>query len=247
MRGIVRLTLPLGLLLLAGCDFNETKKTDLTPAPTNQPAGQPAFARLQTSLFDAYCVSCHSATEHQGGVTLTSYTDVMGSKAMGGSTPIVHPGQATASALYLQVSSGAMPPKGAKPDAATAKLLQQWIDGGAGETTLVAAESLDALPLGAPPPRVVTFKMIQNELFNMTGNPYHCVMCHGPVKPQAGVRLDTYDGVKAKVTPHDPDSSQLYLEISTHDMPPDGSGQPAVANDVIADLASWIRRGAPHD
>ena len=45
----------------------------------------------------------------------------------------------------------------------------------------------------------------------------------------------------------DPDSSELYLEISTHDMPPDGSGLPAVADSVIADVKSWILRGAPND
>ncbi|HUQ70242.1 MAG TPA: DUF1549 domain-containing protein, partial [Planctomycetaceae bacterium] len=80
-----------------------------------------------------------------------------------------------------------------------------------------------------------------------------CVACHGPVKQEAGLRLDTAalivrggeDGavvVKAK-----PAESRLLARVRSADpherMPPEGEGEPLTPAQIEL-LATWIERGA---
>jgi hypothetical protein len=80
-----------------------------------------------------------------------------------------------------------------------------------------------------------------------------CVACHGPVKQEAGLRLDTAkflvqggdDG--AILRPGQPGASKLLDRVRAADphdrMPPEGEGEPLTAAQ-IAMLATWIERGA---
>jgi hypothetical protein len=80
-----------------------------------------------------------------------------------------------------------------------------------------------------------------------------CVGCHGPVKQESGLRLDTAaflvrggdDG--AVIVRGQPAESRLLARIRTADpherMPPEGEGEPLTAAQ-IALLSTWIERGA---
>ncbi len=142
--GLAILTLLCGLSL-GGCDFTQQKpgaEAQLGAGGSGDEAdtaGQPAFPVLEKSLFGAYCLGCHSASQRMGGVVLDSLSDVLGSQTVDGGQSIVVPGQSAASVLYQQVESGAMPPSGPHPDAATVQLLKGWIDAGAAAATAVPA------------------------------------------------------------------------------------------------------------
>ena len=81
----------------------------------------------------------------------------------------------------------------------------------------------------------------------------HCFACHGALKQENGLRLDT--GVLARkggesgpaVVPRQPDKSLLLERLQTDDislrMPPEGKGQ-ALKPEQIRLLVEWIRQGA---
>jgi mono/diheme cytochrome c family protein len=79
-----------------------------------------------------------------------------------------------------------------------------------------------------------------------------CFKCHGPAKQRNELRLDSADGVKeggssgkALIVPGKPDDSLLLKAVrhaeGVEKMPPDGK----LSDSQIADLAAWVKRGAP--
>ena len=76
-------------------------------------------------IFTANCTSCHGGS---GGLTLTSYSDLMGND-------VVDPGNSTTSKLIQRLkgtSGGTQMPKNQDPlDDATINLIETWIDEGA--------------------------------------------------------------------------------------------------------------------
>ena len=75
-------------------------------------------------IFTANCTSCHGVS---GGLTLTSYSDLMGNN-------VVDPGNSMTSKLIqrLKGTSGTRMPKNQDPlDEATINLIETWIDEGA--------------------------------------------------------------------------------------------------------------------
>ncbi|MBO50374.1 MAG: colicin uptake protein [Planctomycetaceae bacterium] len=81
----------------------------------------------------------------------------------------------------------------------------------------------------------------------------HCYACHGALKQESGLRLDT--GVLVRkggesgpvVIPRQPEKSPLLERLRTDDeslrMPPEGKGQPLKPEQVRL-LVEWIRQGA---
>jgi len=76
-------------------------------------------------IFTANCTSCHGGS---GGLTLTSYSDLMGND-------VVDPGNSMTSKLIQKLrgtASGSQMPKNQDPlDEATINLIETWIDEGA--------------------------------------------------------------------------------------------------------------------
>lgn len=81
-----------------------------------------------------------------------------------------------------------------------------------------------------------------------------CVACHGPLKQEAGLRLDAGSlihkgsGDGAVIVPGKPAESRLVVKVTAADpadrMPPAGEGEPLTA-EQIALLSGWIDAGAP--
>ncbi|OWK47071.1 PSD1 and planctomycete cytochrome C domain-containing protein [Fimbriiglobus ruber] len=78
----------------------------------------------------------------------------------------------------------------------------------------------------------------------------HCLKCHGEKKQQAGLRLDTAEGMKKGtdegpvVAPGDPDKSKLVKSVRRQGdfaMPPDKPMPP----EAVAVLSDWVKMGAP--
>ena len=82
------------------------------------------FAEIQP-IFTANCTSCHGGS---GGLSLTSYSDLMGND-------VVDPGNSMTSKLIQKLrgtASGSQMPKNQDPlDEATINLIETWIDEGA--------------------------------------------------------------------------------------------------------------------
>ena len=81
-----------------------------------------------------------------------------------------------------------------------------------------------------------------------------CFSCHGGLKQEAGLRLDTVslmvEGGESGgvVTKGDPDASLILERVSDPDpatrMPPEGEGEP-LSTDQLAMLKDWIKAGCP--
>jgi mono/diheme cytochrome c family protein len=96
----------------------------------------------------------------------------------------------------------------------------------------------------APSP---TFSSIQTNIFAK-----QCVSCHNPGKLSAGIDLASYAGLQASavrhgdpvVDPGSPDTSHLYMAVSSGSMPPGGSKLTQARLKAIHD---WIQAGAQNN
>ena len=103
------------------------------------------FGRDVRPIFQEHCLSCHGATQQMNGFRL----DRRSAALRGGTFPVIGPGNAEGSRLYLKLLGarfgGQMPPAGKLPDEQIATI-KNWLDQG--------AEWPDALA-GELPPRPV--------------------------------------------------------------------------------------------
>ncbi|MBL9211236.1 MAG: hypothetical protein JNL92_12275 [Opitutaceae bacterium] len=81
----------------------------------------------------------------------------------------------------------------------------------------------------------------------------HCVVCHGPEKKKAGLRLDSFDHLMAGaesgsiVKPGDVKGSELHRRITlpaTDEEVMPSDGKPSLSADEIKIIALWIEAGA---
>ena len=82
-------------------------------------------------LFREKCLGCHNQDDAKGGLSLSSYAAMMEG---GSSGKILEPGDAEGSRLYLLVThkeKPIMPPRSEKLPAASLKLIESWLVGGA--------------------------------------------------------------------------------------------------------------------
>jgi cytochrome c553 len=122
---------------------------------------------------------------------------------------------------------------------------------------LVLAASLSGLGLtarpapGTDPPSAEDVRFFESRVRPLLVE--KCVKCHGPEKQKAELRLDTAEGLRKGgdsgrplVSPDKPDQSLLLLAVRHADgvekMPPNGK----LKESEIADLAAWVKRGAPY-
>jgi outer membrane lipoprotein-sorting protein len=94
---------------------------DLAEGPKVDP-NAPKYADIK-SIFDSNCVGCHSGDRPKGGVDLSSFENIMASRA-------VAPGDADHSRLIKVIRSGKMPPAGPLANGDVDKLAA-WVNGGA--------------------------------------------------------------------------------------------------------------------
>ncbi len=102
----------------------------LLPAILAAATEAPDFAASIQPIFDARCVSCHTADGGQAGLSLTSHAAILRG---GKSGPAIVPGEPATSLLLHQVSGDppAMPLAGDPLPLAEVELLERWIAAGA--------------------------------------------------------------------------------------------------------------------
>jgi cytochrome c553 len=117
-------------------------------------------------------------------------------------------------------------------------------------TLLLAAASLVAAPAAAADIKPEDLRFFETKVRPLLAA--KCLRCHGPEKEKGELRLDTAEGVKKGggsgkplVVNDKPDESLLLRAVRHADgvepMPPDAK----LADSEIADLAAWVKRGAP--
>ncbi len=119
MKGFTRLPVVIiGVLLAASVE-----------ARGGDAAVRPELHRDILPVMRAHCVKCHGPIKPKGKLNLSSPRSMSRGGANG---PIVVRGNPDESALWEQVSSGAMPPRPEEPLSADEKAsLRRWIEGGA--------------------------------------------------------------------------------------------------------------------
>jgi uncharacterized membrane protein len=112
----------IGLMLQAGPDQRAP-----TPAD-HDPIQAVSFAEQVMPIFEARCVECHSATDAELGLNLTTYEGVMAGSDYG---TVIEPGNPEGSLLIDMVASGDMPEEGDPMPAEELDLIRTWIQEGA--------------------------------------------------------------------------------------------------------------------
>lgn len=113
------------LLLFVGCQKEESV----------------SYQKEIQPILDRHCVSCHSGQRPSGKIDLTSYTNLMTTRAkISGKQPLVVPGSPTESRLYVLCATSQvhfrMPPDTSQVTPLPTeelKILMRWINQGAKE------------------------------------------------------------------------------------------------------------------
>jgi mono/diheme cytochrome c family protein len=71
-----------------------------------------------------------------------------------------------------------------------------------------------------------------------------CMTCHGPGGEAENIDFTTYAGVYRNVKPGKAESSRIYNEVESGDMP---QYRPQLSDDEILAIYQWIQNGAPND
>lgn len=125
-----RITLILAVLVLVSCSKKLPTQSDDTPPDTTV-----TYSGTIQPIFNARCVSCHSASVPQSGVNLATYAATMASRGTQYDALIVLPNNADGSALYDKLLSspriGSRMPQGGSLTSQQIANIRAWINAGA--------------------------------------------------------------------------------------------------------------------
>jgi len=85
---------------------------------------QPVYSWLNTNVFQARCISCHSTAVANAGIDLSSYSRIL-------ATGSVNPGNPNGSSMYVATLSGTMPKTPPALSSAEVQAIFNWIQNGA--------------------------------------------------------------------------------------------------------------------
>ena len=216
--------LMLCLLSLISCSYRSEKEGE----GQNLKSGGGRFAVISETILKPKCASCHSGTNASDRIDVSTYEAIISSN-------IIVPGKSGESKLYTSVLTGRMPRGRDKLSSAEVKLIEEWIDAGAGETDPQVAP-----PSPTPKP---TYEWISKNIIES-----RCVLCHNTLKPRGKVDLSSYEALiastgkeKRPIVPGQAEKSTFFLELLEQKMPPDIK---KLTNEETAALRLWIEQGA---
>lgn len=236
------------LLLWMACDDTDF----ITPTGGDAVSGD-SFSDVQ-SIFEADCLSCHSAGAKLGGLDLETdaCASLVGVDSAYGAK-LVEPGDHAASVLWAKMEDngeyGGVMPQGGKIAQASIDTVAAWIDKGASCTD----ETTGGTDSGGTGATEYTFAEVQAQIFEP-----HCVSCHTPggaytgLDLRADVAYDNIVGVASSqrpgmnfIEPGNPELSYLMHKIRGIDyeeaiMPQGGMMEP----ELIALAYGWVLSGA---
>jgi len=203
--------------LVSACGIYETKVANPNAESaglTADPSTQITYAEVNQFIVSQSCLSCHGASNSQGGVNLTTYALV--------SSHIQD--------MKDDIDSGDMPQTG-HLSASQIALFDQWFKQGHLELGGVVTPSPTAAPTVSPTPVLslgVSFAQVNQAVFQAS-----CMTCHSAAVAKGGVVLDSYANVAKSL-------SDVTADIDSGDMPENGS---LTANQKNL-FDSWIAGGA---
>lgn len=128
---MVRVAILLGMIVLASC----SKKLPTQPDDNTPPDSNVTYSATIQPIFNARCVSCHSASTPLSGVNLATYAATMASRGTQYNALIVLPNNADDSALYDKLLSsprfGSRMPQGGSLTSQQIANIRAWISAGA--------------------------------------------------------------------------------------------------------------------
>jgi mono/diheme cytochrome c family protein len=225
---------------LNACGIYESK----SPIPDSSAltADEMNYSEANALVFQPSCVTCHSQSNHQGGVALDSYVGVKASLGL----------------IQNELSGGTMPPSAPLPGDQVSLILA-WIANGAPEDAIVSASPTatpSVPPHATPTPKpivvatptpnssglIATYTSIRQNIFVTK-----CLTCHSAGASESRYPLDTYASMMANgnlIKAGNPTGSSVYTAINGGSMPP--RGYTAVTAAELAVIKAWIQNGAVH-
>jgi mono/diheme cytochrome c family protein len=129
------------------CNYSTQK--DKAPVTAQLQSGASDVDWLMLNLFQPSCSSCHNSGNRAGGFQFEEAADLLNLVRTGA----IIPRDAAGSLIHKVIATGAMPPRGTKPDAATVQVLSCWIDQGASAaSSTCTASTADPMPPPTPTP-----------------------------------------------------------------------------------------------
>ena len=157
------------------------------------------FSKDVAPILSANCLGCHNSSQKLGGLLLDSYDALNKGGAHG---PVVVPGHADQSRLYLRITAKEQPqmPFGAKlMSAAEIETIRKWIDAGA------PAGQAHALPQAAAVPAIQPAVPVKPQIFSLAYRPDGNLLALGGFKtvllvdPQTHAKIAELPGEVEKV------------------------------------------------
>ena len=231
---------------------------DSPPAP-GTPADGVSFTKQVAPILASRCGRCHIASA-RGDFSMASFDALMKGPPEG---VVIFAGDVVGSRLIETIKTGSMPRGGGKVTPQELNLLETWIKSGAkfdGEDpaaplaggSAAAAPSRDRLPVKmATGSETVSFAADVAPLLVD-----HCKGCHvGAMQDRGGLRMDMFTQLLrggdsgAIIKPGDGDASLLIQKLrgmgEGERMP--AGGRPALPEDAIQLITTWIDEGATLD
>ena len=176
------------------------------------------------SILNNKCASCHLAPQAMGGIDYINDVDSLRYYQL------VYPGEAALSPLYTTLNNHSQ--HLSLLSGSEVQVVYNWI------------QSLATDPGGitppAPQPLTPTFASIQSRILGP-----RCSSCHNATVRNGGVNLSTLAGVLATVVAGNPNSSRLYTEVQTNQMPV-APATPLTTEEKNA-IRDWIANGAQNN
>ncbi|MCB0421901.1 MAG: hypothetical protein KDD61_12955 [Bdellovibrionales bacterium] len=185
------------------------------------------------AVLSTNCTSCHGTD----APAENKMSDIMNINMLI-ETGYIVPGNPQQSRLYLDVIDGIMPPE-VSLSANDILALADWIRDIGEHPEDPTGGSIPELPTDGGATQPVTFTQIYGNIIAPK-----CTGCHGTNQASGGVRLNGHANVLTQVVPGNPGASQLYLSISTNDMPRNAGPLTALEKTAIF---NWIQQGAKND
>lgn len=225
---------------------------------SGSPAG-PSFSKEVAPILLTRCGGCH-VTRTRGGLSMASYA-ALGEGADG--SQVVVAGDTASSRLVEAIRTGDMPRGGGRVTPEELATLENWIKAGArfdGDNPNTPLERL--APAGAAMPAMADALMVArpkgNEtiLFSRDIAPVlveHCTGCHGGNQASANLNLDTFNrllrggNTGAIISPGKADESLLIQRLRAEEQDRMPLRRPALPEETIAKIATWINEGATFD
>ena len=246
------------LLELQGLDLKPLKKLEAMAAPAESAKEGVSFKGEVAKILINRCGRCH-VNNARGMFSMATYESLMKGPPAGF---VIKPGDIPGSRLIEAVEGKEMPPSGAGIPEEDLVVLKRWVQGGAkydGEDPTIKLTTLAPDAASGNRPEIKVVQATGKETVHFASDiaellEKQCGGCHGNGRrASGGFNLTTFRGLLRggdsgeAVLPGKPIDSLLIKKLKGMAGARMPLRRPALANDVILRIETWIREGATFD